>query len=43
MPTLTRKNDLIIWTHLSEAQIKIYNDFTESEDVKQVSRSLGAP
>ena len=36
MPTMTRKNDLVIWLHLTDAQQKIYQDFTSLEDVKEV-------
>ena len=38
MPCLMRKNDLIIWSYLSEVQQKIYNEFSHSEEVKEVGK-----
>jgi hypothetical protein len=37
MPALTRKNDLIIWVYLSEVQQRIYEEFSQSDEVKEVS------
>lgn len=34
---MTRKNDLVIWLHLTETQIKIYQDFTNLDQVKEAS------
>ena len=34
--SLTRKNDLIIWLHMSDTQQKIYKDFLGLERVKEV-------
>lgn len=36
MPTMTHKNDFIIWVYLSEVQQRIYQDFLETDEVKQV-------
>jgi len=36
MPKLTRKNDLICWVYLSEIQQRIYQDFIETPEVKEV-------
>ena len=36
MPTLTRKNDLICWVYLSDIQQRIYQDFIETPEVKEV-------
>lgn len=33
---ISKKNDFIIWTHLSESQLKIYQDFIQSNSVKDV-------
>lgn len=34
---LTRKNDFIVWLHLSQAQLKIYTDFVKLDEIKEVS------
>ncbi|XP_013379638.1 DNA excision repair protein ERCC-6-like [Lingula anatina] len=36
MPSLTRKNDFVIWVYLSEIQKKIYQDFSSSDEVKEL-------
>ena len=36
MPQLTRKNDLICWVYLSEIQQRIYQDFIDTPEVKEV-------
>ena len=36
MPKLTRKNDLICWVFLSEIQQRIYEDFIQTPEVKEV-------
>lgn len=36
MPTMTRKNDLICWVYLSENQERIYRDFIQTDDVREV-------
>jgi len=36
MPKLTRKNDLICWVYLSEIQQRIYQDFIDTPEVKEV-------
>ena len=40
MPTMMRKNDLIVWLFMSETQLKIYKDFLELDSVKEVSFTL---
>ncbi|XP_043094080.1 DNA excision repair protein ERCC-6-like [Puntigrus tetrazona] len=43
MPSLTRKNDLIVWTYLSSVQEDIYNQFISLDHIKQLlttTRSL---
>ncbi|GFT56791.1 DNA excision repair protein ERCC-6-like [Nephila pilipes] len=39
----TRKNDLIIWTYLSEAQCEIYRNFLHSEAVRTILVSKRSP
>lgn len=39
----TRKNDLIIWTYLSDAQIEIYRNFLHSEAVRTILVSKRSP
>ena len=36
MPKMTRKNDLICWVYLSDIQQRIYQDFIETPEVKEV-------
>jgi len=36
MPKLTRKNDLICWVYLSEIQLRIYQEFIDLPEVKEV-------
>ena len=38
IPKLTRKNDLICWVYLSEIQQRIYQEFIETPEVKEVRR-----
>jgi hypothetical protein len=33
----TRKNDFIVWLKISEPQHQLYEDFLETEEVKNVS------
>ena len=33
---MTRKNDLVCWVYLSDAQQKIYQDFLQLDDTKEV-------
>ena len=40
MPSLKRKNDLIVWVYLSEIQQKIYEEFVSQDDVREVGISL---
>ena len=35
-PEMTRKNDLIVWTFLSEIQQRIYKDFIHTPAVHEV-------
>ena len=37
MPTMTFKNDFVVWLYLSDTQLKIYRDFLELDSVKEVS------
>ncbi|CAH3197195.1 unnamed protein product, partial [Porites evermanni] len=41
--SLTRKNDLIIWLHMSDTQQKIYKDFLGLERVKELLMSTRSP
>ncbi|XP_064613220.1 DNA excision repair protein ERCC-6-like [Liolophura sinensis] len=43
MPRLTRKNDLIIWLFLTDAQKKIYEDFISLDDVKELLMTHKSP
>ncbi|ELU16421.1 hypothetical protein CAPTEDRAFT_138667 [Capitella teleta] len=43
MPTMTHKNDFIVWVYLSEIQQKIYHDFLESDEVKELLNSKRSP
>ncbi|GFS24601.1 DNA excision repair protein ERCC-6-like [Elysia marginata] len=43
MPSMTRKNDLVIWLHLTEAQQKIYQDFINLDSVKQLLMTKKSP
>ena len=40
MPTMTFKNDFVVWLYLSDTQLKIYRDFLELDSVKEVSCCL---
>ncbi|XP_038058939.1 DNA excision repair protein ERCC-6-like [Patiria miniata] len=42
-PTLTRKNDFVIWLSLTEAQIKIYQDFISLDQVKELLMTSRSP
>ncbi|XP_071945347.1 DNA excision repair protein ERCC-6-like isoform X2 [Antedon mediterranea] len=43
MPTLTRKNDLIVWMHLSQTQIQIYQEFVSLDRVKELLMTTRSP
>ncbi|TRY81563.1 hypothetical protein DNTS_012083 [Danionella cerebrum] len=43
MPSLTRKNDLIVWTYLSSVQEDIYNKFISLDHVKEVLTTTRSP
>ncbi|XP_041348992.1 DNA excision repair protein ERCC-6-like [Gigantopelta aegis] len=43
MPSLTRKNDLVIWLFLSTAQQKIYEDFLALDSVKELLMTTKSP
>ncbi|XP_053376504.1 DNA excision repair protein ERCC-6-like [Mercenaria mercenaria] len=43
MPTMTRKNDLIVWTFLRETQLKIYQDFLSLDSVKELLMTTKSP
>ncbi|XP_050410492.1 DNA excision repair protein ERCC-6-like [Patella vulgata] len=43
MPTLTRKNELVIWLFLTQTQQKIYEDFLELDDVKELLMTTKSP
>ncbi|XP_022086433.1 DNA excision repair protein ERCC-6-like [Acanthaster planci] len=42
-PTLTRKNDFVIWLSLTDAQIKIYQDFISLDQVKELLMTSRSP
>ncbi|KAK9974817.1 hypothetical protein ABG768_022890 [Culter alburnus] len=43
MPSLTRKNDLIVWTYLSSVQEDIYNQFISLEHIKELLMTTKSP
>ncbi|XP_029019562.1 DNA excision repair protein ERCC-6-like isoform X2 [Betta splendens] len=43
MPTLTRKNDLIIWTYLSTVQEDIYRQFLSLDHIKELLVTTRSP
>ncbi|XP_060593445.1 DNA excision repair protein ERCC-6-like, partial [Ruditapes philippinarum] len=43
MPTMTRKNDLIVWTFLRDTQLKIYQDFLSLDSVKELLMTTKSP
>ncbi len=43
MPSLTRKNDLIVWTYLSSVQEDIYNQFISLDHIKQLLMTNRSP
>ncbi|GLD68454.1 DNA excision repair protein ERCC-6-like protein [Lates japonicus] len=43
MPTLTRKNDLIIWTYLSAVQEDIYRQFISLDHIKELLLTTRSP
>ncbi|XP_041075671.1 DNA excision repair protein ERCC-6-like [Polyodon spathula] len=43
MPSLTRKNDLIIWTYLSSVQEDIYNKFISLDQIKEILMTNRSP
>uniref|UniRef100_A0A671N9D4 DNA excision repair protein ERCC-6-like n=1 Tax=Sinocyclocheilus anshuiensis TaxID=1608454 RepID=A0A671N9D4_9TELE len=43
MPSLTRKNDLIVWTHLSSVQEDIYNQFISLDHIKELLNTKRSP
>ncbi|XP_059143417.1 DNA excision repair protein ERCC-6-like [Physella acuta] len=43
MPNMTRKNDLVLWLHLTETQQKIYQDFTSLDHVKELLMTKKSP
>ncbi|KAJ8390112.1 hypothetical protein AAFF_G00111260 [Aldrovandia affinis] len=43
MPTLTRKNDLIVWTYLSAVQEDIYTQFISLEHIKELLMTTRSP
>ncbi|MGH0137477.1 UNVERIFIED_CONTAM: hypothetical protein FKN15_037262 [Acipenser sinensis] len=43
MPSLTRKNDLIIWTYLSPVQEDIYNKFISLDQIKEILMTNRSP
>lgn len=43
MPSLTRKNDLIVWTYLSSVQEDIYNQFISLEHIKELMMATRSP
>ncbi|XP_059407004.1 DNA excision repair protein ERCC-6-like [Carassius carassius] len=43
MPSLTRKNDLIVWTYLSSVQENIYNQFISLDHIKELLMTTRSP
>ncbi|XP_044053386.1 DNA excision repair protein ERCC-6-like isoform X2 [Siniperca chuatsi] len=43
MPTLTRKNDLIVWTYLSPVQEDIYRQFISLDHIKELLMTSKSP
>ncbi|XP_034008889.1 DNA excision repair protein ERCC-6-like [Trematomus bernacchii] len=43
MPTLTRKNDLIVWTYLSPVQEDIYRQFLSLDHIKELLMTTRSP
>uniref|UniRef100_UPI0037E8A75B DNA excision repair protein ERCC-6-like n=1 Tax=Semicossyphus pulcher TaxID=241346 RepID=UPI0037E8A75B len=43
MPTLTRKNDLIVWTYLSSVQEDIYRQFISLDHIKELLMTSRSP
>uniref|UniRef100_A0A8C2IB17 DNA excision repair protein ERCC-6-like n=1 Tax=Cyprinus carpio TaxID=7962 RepID=A0A8C2IB17_CYPCA len=43
MPSLTRKNDLIVWTYLSSVQEDIYNQFISLDHIKELLMTTRSP
>lgn len=43
MPSLTRKNDLIVWTYLSSVQEDIYNQFISLDHIKELLLTTRSP
>lgn len=43
MPTLTRKNDLIVWTYLSSVQEDIYRQFISLDQIKELLMTTRSP
>ncbi len=43
IPTLTRKNDLIVWTHLSSVQEEIYRQFISLDHIKELLMTTRSP
>ncbi|XP_056091877.1 DNA excision repair protein ERCC-6-like [Rhinichthys klamathensis goyatoka] len=43
MPSLTRKNDLIVWTYLSSVQEDIYNQFISLDHIKELMMTTRSP
>ncbi|XP_061091412.1 DNA excision repair protein ERCC-6-like [Conger conger] len=43
MPTLTRKNDLIVWTYLSTIQEDIYRQFISLDHIKELLTTCRSP
>ncbi|ESO97957.1 hypothetical protein LOTGIDRAFT_104127, partial [Lottia gigantea] len=43
MPNLTRKNELVIWLYLTQTQQKIYEDFLELDDIKELLMTTKSP
>ncbi|XP_035021117.1 DNA excision repair protein ERCC-6-like [Hippoglossus stenolepis] len=43
MPTLTRKNDLIVWTYLSAVQEDIYQQFISLDSIKELLLTTRSP
>ncbi|XP_051974251.1 DNA excision repair protein ERCC-6-like [Xyrauchen texanus] len=43
MPSLTRKNDFIVWTYLSSVQEDVYNQFISLDQIKELLLATRSP
>ncbi|KAJ1101515.1 hypothetical protein NDU88_006582 [Pleurodeles waltl] len=43
MPSLSRKNDFIVWVHLAPAQEEIYRNFLDLDEIKELLMTARSP